>query len=68
MESKRNNSKLMQTTKKPKKIDIRFILVVIFILLYATFNYCNIRAEYLYNLELGSQYVEKFMQNSNIMW
>lgn len=50
-------------TTKAKKIDIRFILVVVFILLYAIFNYCNIRAEYLYNLELGAQYVEKFMQN-----
>ena len=50
------------TNTNAKKFNIRMILVVIFILIYAIFNYCNIRGEYLYNLELGPQYVEKFMQ------
>ncbi len=52
-----------KTTKtNAKKINVRMMLVLIFILVYAFFVYCNIRVEYLYNLELGSQYVEKFMQ------
>jgi len=49
--------------KTVKKINIRMILVIAFILVYVLFNYCNIRAEYLYNLELGTQYVDKFMQS-----
>ena len=48
-----------------KKSNIRMILVIIFILIYGIFNYINIRGEYLYNLELGAQYVEKFMQSLN---
>lgn len=51
------------TSTNVKKFNIRMILVVIFILIYTIFNYCNIRGEYLYNLELGQQYVDKFMQN-----
>ncbi len=52
-----------KTTKtNAKKINVRMMLVLIFILVYVFFVYCNIRVEYLYNLELGSQYVEKFMQ------
>lgn len=51
-------------TKTPaKKVNIRMILVILFILVYVLINYCNIRGEYLYNLELGEQYVEKFMQS-----
>lgn len=51
------------TSTNVKKFNIRMILVVIFILIYTIFNYCNIRGDYLYNLELGQQYVDKFMQN-----
>ena len=58
MNAEKSNSTL-------KKSNIRMILVIIFILIYGIFNYCNIRGEYLYYLELGSQYVEKYMQSLN---
>ena len=54
-----NNS----NSTKAKNLNIRMILVIVFILFYAIFNYFNIRTEYLYNLDLGTQYVEKFMQS-----
>ena len=58
MKAENNNTNL-------KKSNIRMVLVIIFILIYGIVNYINIRGEYLYNLELGSQYVEKFMQSLN---
>ena len=58
MKAEKNNTNL-------KKSNIRMILVIIFILLYGIFNYINIRGDYLYNLELGPEYVEKFMKSLN---
>jgi len=55
-EAEKNNT-------KAKKFNIRMILVILFILIYLTVNFFNIRGEYLYNQEIGPQYVEKFMQS-----
>lgn len=52
-----------QGETKAKKSNTRVILVLMFILIYSIFTFCNIRAEYLCNLELGEAYVEKFMQS-----
>ena len=51
-----------KVTKTKKLFNKRVLLVLLFLILFVIYEYINFRGSYLESLEMGQQYVEKFMQ------
>ncbi len=59
----RDNITKEETINKKKNSKIRVILVIVFLLLFASISYISLRASYLEYLELGEKYTNVFYTN-----
>ena len=62
-ESNENSMNQLKNSQKAKKSKFRMIAVILFILLFASISYIQLRANYLEYLELGEQYLNVFYTN-----